>query len=164
MALSWDDSYLGRLRSMAGDDEILIAMGARCVLRDEAGRVLLIKRADNGLWGFPAGTMELSETVRECAVREVLEETGLMVHALTPFGLYSRLSDWGPNIHGHVYHHVTLACRIDSYSGALVRETGETTDAAYHPVDALPDGLMPSVLRTCRDLAVFEAGGPFILD
>jgi 8-oxo-dGTP pyrophosphatase MutT (NUDIX family) len=163
MALSWDESYLGQLRAMAGDEQILIAMGTRCVLRDEAGRVLLIKRSDNGLWGFPAGTMELNETVRECAVREVLEETGLTVHALTPFGLYSRLSDWGPNLHGHLYHHITLACRVDTYSGRVVRETEESTDAAFHPIDALPDGLMPSVETTCRDLAAFEAGSPFVL-
>jgi 8-oxo-dGTP pyrophosphatase MutT (NUDIX family) len=163
MALSWDESYLGQLRAMAGDEQVLIAMGARCVLRDEAGQVLLIKRSDNGLWGFPAGTMELNETVRDCAVREVLEETGLVVHGLTPFGLYSRLSDWGPNMYGHLYHHITLACRVDTYSGALVRETEESTDAAFHPVDALPEALMPSVDSTCRDLAAFEAGGPFIL-
>jgi 8-oxo-dGTP pyrophosphatase MutT (NUDIX family) len=163
MSLSWDESYLGQLRAMAGDEQILIAMGARCVLRDEDGRVLLIKRSDNGLWGLPAGTIELNETVRECAIREVLEETGLAVHALTPFGLYSRLSDWGPDMYGHLYHHITLACRVDAYDGVLVRETDETTDAVFHPVDALPEGLMPAVESTCRDLAAFEAGAPFIL-
>ncbi len=164
MGLAWDESYLGQLRAKAGDDQILVAVGTRCVVRDDDGQVLLVKREDNGLWGFPAGTMELNETVRECAIRELSEETGLIAHGVTPFGLYSRLGDWGPNVYGHLYHHVTLACRIDLYEGELVRETDETTDAAFHPPDALPDELMPSVVRTLRDLEAFDAGGPFILE
>jgi 8-oxo-dGTP pyrophosphatase MutT (NUDIX family) len=164
MGLAWDESYLGKPRARTGDEQILIAMGARCVVRDDDGRVLLIKREDNGLWGFPAGTMELSETVRECAVRELSEETGLIAHGVTPFGLYSRLTNWGPNMYGHLYHYVTLACRIDEYEGELIRETDETTDARFHPADALPAELMPSVVPTLRDLEAFDAGGPFVFE
>jgi ADP-ribose pyrophosphatase YjhB (NUDIX family) len=164
MGLGWDDSYLGQLRARAGDDQILIAIGACCVVRDDDGQVLLVKREDNGLWGLPAGTMELNETVRECALRGLTEETGLIAHSVTPFGLYSRLSDWGPNLYGHLYHHVTLACLIDLYEGKLIRETDETTDAAFHPPGALPDELMPSVVQALRDLEAFDAGGPFIFE
>lgn len=164
MGSGWEESYLGRLRARTGGDQILIAIGARCVVRDDDGRVLLVKREDNGLWGFPAGTMELNETVRQCALRELTEETGLIAHGITPFGLYSRLSNWGPNVHGHLYHHVTVACRVELYEGELVRETDETTDAGFHPPDALPGGLMPSVVPTLRDLAAFDAGGPFVFE
>src|SRR5436190_23625475 len=99
MALSWDESYVGQLRALAGPERTLITMGARSVLRDADGRVLLIKRSDNGLWAYPAGTMELGETMRECAVREVLEETGLVARAVTPFGLYTYLADRGPDMY-----------------------------------------------------------------
>jgi ADP-ribose pyrophosphatase YjhB (NUDIX family) len=97
-------------------------------------------------------------------LRELAEETGLIAHGITPFGLYSRLSNWGPNVHGRLYHHVTVACRVELYEGDLVRETGETTDAGFHPPDALPVELMPSVVSTLRDLAAFDAGGPFIFE
>ena len=85
----WEESYLGQLRALAGDERVLLAVGAVAVLRDAEGRVLLIKRSDNGQWAFPAGTMELGQSLRDCAVREVFEETGLTVHEITPFGLYS---------------------------------------------------------------------------
>jgi 8-oxo-dGTP pyrophosphatase MutT (NUDIX family) len=50
---------MGQLRILAGDERTLILVGARCVVRDGDGRVLLIKRSDNGEWALPAGSMEL---------------------------------------------------------------------------------------------------------
>eukprot|EP00959_Pyramimonas_sp_CCMP1952_P423652 8874283-Pyramimonas_sp.AAC.1 len=44
--------------------------------------VLLIQRGkepDKGKWTFPGGGLELGETIAECAEREVLEETGLVI-------------------------------------------------------------------------------------
>ncbi len=46
------------------------------------GRVLLVKRAHEplaGTWSLPGGAVELGETARAAAAREVLEETGLVV-------------------------------------------------------------------------------------
>ena len=158
----WEESYLGQLRALAGDERVLLAVGTMAVLRDAAGRVLLIERSDNGLWAFPAGTMELGQSLRDCAVREVFEETGLTAHDVTPFGIYSGLNP-RPNMYGHTYQHIGLACRVDSWSGELLRETDETTDARFYPLDALPDGVSGSVRRVLADLAAFEAGAPFLL-
>ncbi len=46
------------------------------------GRILLVKRGiepSRGLWAIPGGTLELGETMRECAAREILEETGITI-------------------------------------------------------------------------------------
>ena len=164
MGLRWDESYLGQLRALAGD-RTLIAMGGCGVVRDEDGRVLLIRRSDNGRWAFPSGTMELGETVRDCAIRELREETGLVAGAVTPFGLYS---DPGhhpePNMYGFTYQHITLACRVDSWSGELQRVTDETTDAVFYPPDDLPAGVSARTRKLITDLAGFEATGTFTLE
>ncbi|AEV82819.1 NUDIX hydrolase [Actinoplanes sp. SE50] len=159
---AWEESYLGQLRGSVGPERVLITVGARAVLRDPGGRVLLIRRSDNGRWALPAGTMELRQTLGECAIREVREETGLTVHAITPFALYSG-EQLTISAYGQPYQHVTLAVRADIWSGELLRETDETIDAAFYPVGELPETAGPNTRRTLDDLARFEAGAPFTL-
>ena len=55
---------------------------AGAVVRDEAGRLLLVRRGREpaaGLWSLPGGRIEPGETAAEAAAREVREETGLEV-------------------------------------------------------------------------------------
>jgi len=54
------------------------------IIKDDAGRLLLIKRGHQpgkGLWSVPGGRVEAGETDQEALVREVREETGLVVTA-----------------------------------------------------------------------------------
>ena len=58
-----------------------------------AGEVLLLRRGiepAHGLWAQPGGFLEIDETVREAAVRETLEEIGVVVEPGEIVGLYSR--------------------------------------------------------------------------
>jgi ADP-ribose pyrophosphatase YjhB (NUDIX family) len=58
------------------------------------GEVVLLRRGidpGRGSWAQPGGFLEVDETVAEAAVRETLEETGLIVRPGEIVGLYSRL-------------------------------------------------------------------------
>ena len=60
----------------------------------DAGQVVLIRRGIEpavGAWAQPGGFLEIDETVNQGAVRETLEETGLMIEPGEVIGLYSRL-------------------------------------------------------------------------
>jgi len=159
--IGWEDSYLGQLRAIAGD-RVLIFVGTRAVLRDDSGRVLLIRRSDNGQWALPAGALELGESVTDGAIREVLEETGLVAEELAPFALYSGPAYTKMNQWGHTYQLHSTAFRVLRWSGELVRVTDETTDADFFALDALPAPLAASVPETLADLASFEATGAFV--
>ena len=59
------------------------------VVHDERGRLLLIRRGhapSAGLWSVPGGRMEPGESEREAVVRELAEETGLVVRPVRPLG------------------------------------------------------------------------------
>jgi 8-oxo-dGTP pyrophosphatase MutT (NUDIX family) len=162
VATAWSESYVGQLRELAGDRPLLLT-GTRVVLRDTAGRLLLIRRRDNGRWAMPAGAMEYGESVTDCAIREVREETGLEAVTVTPFGMHTGPDYIRRNAYGDVYQHFVVLFRADAWHGALVEETEETVDAGFFPADTLPQPLMGSVAETLADLARFEATGKLIV-
>ncbi len=60
---------------------------AAAVIRDD-GKVLCIKRRDNGHWEPPGGVLELGERIHDGLIREVEEETGLTVAPDALTGIY----------------------------------------------------------------------------
>ena len=52
-----------------------VAVGA--VVGDDAGRMLLVQRADSGIWLYPTGWADVGYSASEVAVKEVHEETGI---------------------------------------------------------------------------------------
>jgi len=56
---------------------------------DGEGRILLQRRRDTGQWAIPMGKQELGETPSQCAIRETLEETGVLTEITGILGVYS---------------------------------------------------------------------------
>jgi 8-oxo-dGTP diphosphatase len=71
------------------DDARPIVPCVGAVVQDDAGRLLLVRRGrepNRGSWSLPGGRVEPGETPAEAVVREVREETGLVVRAGQPVG------------------------------------------------------------------------------
>jgi 8-oxo-dGTP pyrophosphatase MutT (NUDIX family) len=161
VALTWDESYLGRVRTRVGDADTILFVGARGVILDEQNRLLLIQRSDNHRWAIPAGAMELGESMEQCAVREVWEETGLRATSLTPFAFhtsYTYTNEWG-----HTYQQILMSFRIHTWEGELQKVTEESVDAGFFPLDALPGPKSTVIDEVLADLASFEATGRMVL-
>lgn len=56
---------------------------------DDAGRILLIRRTDNGNWAFPGGAVDLGESLIEAGARETREETGIDCEITGVSGIYT---------------------------------------------------------------------------
>ncbi len=68
------------------------ALTTDCVIRDNEGRVLLIRRKNEpfkGAYALPGGFVDIGETLEAACRREVLEETGIVVGELRLVGVYS---------------------------------------------------------------------------
>jgi ADP-ribose pyrophosphatase YjhB (NUDIX family) len=89
----------------------LVGVGAVVV---DLGRVLLIKRGtepSKGIWSIPGGLIEVGESLHEAVIREVEEETGLLVEPLELIELIDRIHREGDRVR---YHYVIAdyVCRV----------------------------------------------------
>ncbi len=79
----------------------------------ENGRVLLVKRGHPplaGEWSIPGGVLEIGELLREAAIREAREETGLTVEPGEILGVFDRLIRTGDRVQYH-YVLIDFLCR-----------------------------------------------------
>lgn len=161
MPIEWQDSYLGQLRNLVGH-RMLIAPGARAVIRDKEGRILLVQRSDTGAWVMPAGSLELGEAIGDCVVREVREETGLTIHQARLFAIYSEPRFEYINGFGDHSKMLSFVFLVEDWSGEVVTQTEETVDAAFFAEDAMPE--LPDLYReTLEDLHRYLRDGEVIL-
>lgn len=70
------------------------AVTADCVVitNEPQPKVLLIQRGNppfKGSWAFPGGFLDMDETLEQCAIRELQEETGLVLKECHQIGTYS---------------------------------------------------------------------------
>ena len=115
----------------------------------EDGRVLAIKRADDGRWVPPGGVLELGETPQDGVAREVFEETGIQVQAVRLTGVYKNMK----------LGVVTLAFLCD-ITGGRQHTSSEADQVAWlSPADAL--ARMPEA-RGIRIADALRTDGPFV--
>jgi ADP-ribose pyrophosphatase YjhB (NUDIX family) len=65
-----------------------LRLGVQCAVLDDEQRILLSRRADLNVWNLPGGRLDAGELFEDAAVREVREETGVLVHIERAVGLY----------------------------------------------------------------------------
>ena len=78
--------YVRGLREKVGND-LLFMPSTHCVIRDEAGRLLLVRHVE-GRWMLPGGAIEPGETPADAARRECWEEASVLVEPLRILGVY----------------------------------------------------------------------------
>lgn len=129
-----------------------IKAGVAGIIFDKTQRVLLMKRADNGLWGIPSGHVEPGETVEEAIIREISEETGLKVKVNRLIGVYSDpVSQVFSYPNGKVSHFITTCFECEVVGGTLIRENEETLDVNYFDLNHLPENLLRMHPRWLKD-------------
>ncbi|MGH9157529.1 MAG: NUDIX hydrolase N-terminal domain-containing protein [Acidimicrobiales bacterium] len=112
-----------------------IAVGA--VVGNDAGELLLVQRADSGVWLYPTGWADIGYSASEVAVKEVWEETGIDAEPVRLIAVFDglRLGFTAIPLYSLVFH-----CR--AVGGSLRRHPLECLDAGWFAEAALPSPIL----------------------
>ncbi len=146
------DSYLTFLRSRLGP-ALIVGATASLLATDRRGRVLLARRADDGLWNVPGGWVTPGESVAAAALREFTEETGWGADVTGLLGVYSE-----PAEQTHRYPSGDAVQFVSVFlegvvTSAVGRHDAESTELAFFDRGHLPPDVSRSDLPALRDWA-----------
>lgn len=138
-----------------------VVPAASAAIVDQRGRILLIKRRDNGLWALPGGGHEIGETIEETAVREVKEETGLDVEITGLSGIYTDPGHVAAFTDGEVRQQFSLCFTAECKGGQLATDE-ESTDIAWIEPRKLDDLSIHPSMRLRIDHALQNRSTPYL--
>lgn len=110
-----------------------VAVGA--VVGDDEGRILLIQRADSGVWFYPTGWADVGYSPAEVAVKEVQEETGITCEVVRPIAIQDGMR---LGFTKRALYSLAFYCR--STGGELAHHPQECLDVGWFHKDELPQG------------------------
>jgi len=127
--------FVVALRALIGHQMLWLSTAAGIVL-DHEGRVLLVRRADNGAWTLPGGIIEPAEQPADAAVREVFEETGVVAvpETLSSVTVFQPITY--PN--GDHVQYLELAFRCRAAGGEARVNDDESVEVGWYALDDLP--------------------------
>jgi len=128
-----------------------LTLGARAMVRDDEGRILLVRHTYVPGWAFPGGGVERGETAEQALAHELKDEAGVILNGRPRlFALYANNASFpGDHIAFYLVEPGTWE-RIDW------KPNREIADARFFPPDALPGDLTPGTAGEMAD--------PFDLD
>ncbi|MCO5141848.1 MAG: NUDIX domain-containing protein [Oligoflexia bacterium] len=133
--------YVKWLRTLVGKNRIIVAATA-VVIMNEKNEILLQLRDDFKNWGLPGGLMNLGESLLECAIREVFEETGLKIDNLKLYGIFSGEKFEAQYPNGDLTAPIIIGFYTKHYSGNFVK-SDESLDLQFFNLDSLPKDMNP---------------------
>lgn len=133
--------YIEHLRSKVGNSILMIPSVAAVIL-DENNRILLQEKSFEA-WSLPAGMIEPGESPGEATVREVKEETGLVVTPNKILGVFGgkKFRYTYPNGDSVEYTIILMHCSIFSDTGEIT--DSETKSLQYYAKESMPELALP---------------------
>jgi mutator protein MutT len=127
-----------------------IKVAVSALVQDDQGRILLIRRSDNGKYSVPGGGLEAGETVAQAVVREVREETGIEVDVTELVGVFSNPEHVIAYDDGEVRQEFSICFRAQPIGGSL-RTSEESPEVEWvRPAELSERDIHPSILLRIR--------------
>jgi 8-oxo-dGTP pyrophosphatase MutT (NUDIX family) len=129
--------YLRSLRSRVGSSLLLVPSVTGLVF-DPAGRVLLVRHSNGGVWVAPGGAVDPDETPQDAVAREMWEETGLHVEPVSTCGVFGGPAFRVRYANGDQVSYVMSVFECRRLGGELRVDHDEILEARYFADTELP--------------------------
>jgi 8-oxo-dGTP diphosphatase len=129
-------------------------------VRDPDGRLLLVQRCDSGEWELPGGRVDVGESAITTAVREVAEESGIVVQVTDVIGIYTDPCYIVRSVSGEVRQQFVVLVRASSVSGRPRADRRETSAAAWFAPSSVAELPMQAPVRAWIRDALALTGPP----
>lgn len=130
--------YIMDLRKLVGKRPLLQCAASVIIINDN-GELLLGHRTDNLKWGYSGGSMNLGESVEDCAKRELFEEFGLIPDELEFFMINSGEETHYIYPNGDEVYNVEIVYLCRRWHGTPVPQKSEMSELRFFPPDQLPE-------------------------
>ena len=117
----------------------LIVVGSTTLVFNNKNELLLNLRSDTNTWGIPGGAKELNETLEECAIRELKEETNINVNDLELITVLSGKEYYFKYPNEDELDCVIALYKVSNYEGELNINDGESKELKFFSLDNLPE-------------------------
>ena len=128
------------------------------VLIEKDGKYLLIRRAadpDKGMWSVPGGLVEVGERVRDAALREALEETGLRVELVDRLGVVDKIMR---DDEGRVRYHFIIVQFLARIVEGEVKAMDDALEARWASISELSSYELTASLRDfLKEIGLYPA-------
>lgn len=138
-----------------------IVCAVSAVVPDDRGRILLIRRTDNGYWSIPGGGVEPGEPVSQAVTREVKEETGIDCRVTGLVGIYSDPGHVAAYDDGEVRQEFSI-CFTAQILGGTTRTSAESSEVRFANVDEIADHKIHPSIRLRIQHYFDRRDGPYI--
>jgi 8-oxo-dGTP pyrophosphatase MutT (NUDIX family) len=128
--------FLINLRKKIGND-LLLLPSAGVTLFNETGRILLVQHTDRDIWTLPGGIIEPGESPADAALREVWEETGLLVELTSVFGVFGGMDLVVTYSNGDRVAYVVTVFRGNIAGGKMRSDDDEVGEIRFFSPDEL---------------------------
>jgi 8-oxo-dGTP diphosphatase len=132
---------------MQREDRTPILAASVCIIRD--GRVLMVRRPED-VWAFPGGKVEPGETIKEAAIRELFEETGVTAEIS---GIVGQFELSVPAKYDRPAQDYSIVCLAGTWISGSGTAQSDALEAKWVPLDHVKRLKLAPNIQVALDMA-----------
>ncbi len=146
--------YWQKLRRVYGHDTLILSGTGAAIIQE--GKILLVRNREFGQWQIPGGLQETGESIPECLEREIREEIGLELRAITLISVYSDPKWTAAYPNGDQIQPLMFFFLMEGDISTFSIQESEISEARFFAPEEVPEDTLPFSKQQVVDWVEFR--------